>query len=131
MSFKPLTPTLSVSPQLTEADVARAAEAGFRAIIDNRPDGEESGQPTGVEMGAMAAQHGLAFEHIPVVAGALGDGDVARMAEALERLPGPVARLLPHRHPVGDALGADAGRKIGPRRDPAQDRRGRLRPRRA
>ncbi len=90
MSFKPVTPTLSLSPQLTEADVVRAAEEGFRTIIDNRPDGEEPGQPTGTEMGALAARHGLAFEHIPVVAGAIGDGDVASMADALERLPGPV-----------------------------------------
>ena len=45
MPFKTLSASLSVAPQLTAGDVAEAARAGFRAIIDNRPDGEEPGQP--------------------------------------------------------------------------------------
>jgi sulfide:quinone oxidoreductase len=90
MPFKALTPSLSVSPQLTEADVAEAARNGFRAIIDNRPDGEEPGQPTAAEMKAMATAHGLGFAHVPTVGGKISDEDVALMAHALADLEGPV-----------------------------------------
>ena len=90
MPFKALTPSLSVSPQLSEADVAQAARDGFRAIIDNRPDGEEPGQPSAAEMQALAASHGMSFAHVPTVSGKISDGDVAGMADALMRLDGPV-----------------------------------------
>lgn len=90
MPFKALTTSLSVSPQLSEADVAQAARDGFRAIIDNRPDGEEPGQPSATEMQAMAASHGMGFAHVPTVGGKISDKDVAQMAHALSRLDGPV-----------------------------------------
>ena len=90
MPFKALTPALSVSPQLNEADVAEAASAGFRAIIDNRPDGEEPGQPTAAEMSALATAHGLGFAHVPTVGGKISDEDVALMAHVLADLEGPV-----------------------------------------
>jgi sulfide:quinone oxidoreductase len=69
MPFKPLTPTLSVSPQLSEADLAQAARDGFRAIIDNRPDGEEPGQLSAADMEALAARHGMGFAHVPAIPG--------------------------------------------------------------
>lgn len=90
MPFKVLTAGLSVSPQLTEADVAHAARDGFRAIINNRPDDEEVGQISAAEMKQLAAAHGMAFAHIPVVLGKIEDEDVARMAAALATLKGPV-----------------------------------------
>lgn len=90
MPFKALTPSLSVSPQLTEADVAQAARDGFRAIISNRPDGEEPGQPSASEMQALAASHGMGFSHVPTVGGKISEEDVAGMADALMRLEGPV-----------------------------------------
>ena len=90
MPFKTLTPSLSVSPQLSEADVAQAARDGFRAIIDNRPDGEEPGQPSAAEMQAFAASHGLGFAHVPTVGGKISDEDVALMAHALSTFEGPV-----------------------------------------
>ncbi|WP_428156551.1 TIGR01244 family sulfur transferase [Brevundimonas sp.] len=90
MPFMPLSVTFSVAPQLTAADVAEAGRYGFRAIIDNRPDGEEPGQPTAAEMRALAASHGLGFAHVPTLGGAVSDEHVAQMAEALARLNGPV-----------------------------------------
>jgi len=90
MSFKPLTPTVSVAPQISEIDVARAARQGYRAIIDNRPDGEDPAQPSAAEIAAAAARHGLAFTHVPVVTGAIGEADVEKMANAIERADGPV-----------------------------------------
>ncbi|QBM75979.1 TIGR01244 family phosphatase [Sphingomonas sp. AAP5] len=90
MTIKSLTPNLSVSPQLTEADVVQAARDGFRAIIDNRPDGEGPGQLSAAKMAELAANHGMAFAHVPVISGKIGDEDVARMADVLARFEGPV-----------------------------------------
>ncbi|MXP27048.1 TIGR01244 family phosphatase [Altererythrobacter indicus] len=90
MPFKPLTASLSVAPQLTPEDVVQAAKDGFRAIIDNRPDGEEAGQISAALMEAMAQAHGMAFAHIPVVPGKISEQEVADMAAALARLDGPV-----------------------------------------
>ena len=90
MAFKQLTPTLAVSPQLSEADVAEAAKEGFRAIIDNRPDGEEGGQISAAEIEKLASDQGMAFAHIPVLSGNVDDQSVDRMADALASLDGPV-----------------------------------------
>lgn len=90
MAFKQLTPSLTVSPQLEAADVEAAARQGFRAIIDNRPDGEEPGQITAAQMEALAAEHGMGFAHVPVIPGKAGESDVAAMVAALHRLEGPV-----------------------------------------
>jgi sulfide:quinone oxidoreductase len=91
MTFKRISASFSASPQLSAADVASAAQAGFRTIIDNRPDAEEAGQPSAADMEAIAQSHGLAFAHIPVTtAGAIDESDIARMRATLAQSPGPV-----------------------------------------
>ena len=90
MTFKFLTPDVSVSGQLTEQDLVRVAASGFTAVICNRPDGEEPGQPEAAAIAAAAARHGLGFTHIPVTSGAIADADVALMREALAGASGPV-----------------------------------------
>ena len=90
MTIRTLTPALRVSPQIDPADVAGLAASGFRSIVCNRPDGEEAGQPSAAAIAAAAEAHGLRFVHIPVVPGAIGEGDAAAMARALAELPAPV-----------------------------------------
>ena len=90
MPFKKLDANLFASPQLTPEDVATAAEQGFRTIIDNRPDGEEPNQPSAAAIEAAAREHGLAFVHIPVVSGQVGDAEIDAMARALAEQPGPI-----------------------------------------
>ncbi len=90
MAFKKLDDGISVSPQLTLGDVGRAAREGFRAIISNRPDKEEAGQPAAAAIKAEAERHGLAFAHIPIESGKAGDADADEMRRALDTLPGPV-----------------------------------------
>ncbi len=89
MPFKTLDASLSASPQLTPNDVAAAAAHGFRTIIDLRPDDEEPGQPAAATIEAAARRHGLAFVHIPVVSGQVGDMQVDAMTRALWEQPGP------------------------------------------
>ena len=67
--FRRVTDDLSVAPQISVADVAEAARQGFKTVINNRPDGEEPGQPSGAEIAAAALAAGLAYHHIPVRGG--------------------------------------------------------------
>ncbi|MDP3376728.1 MAG: TIGR01244 family sulfur transferase [Brevundimonas sp.] len=90
MTGRKLDDTLSTSPQVTPDELEIVAAAGFRAVISNRPDGEDPGQPTAAEMKAAAENHGLAFRHIPVTGGGIGPSDIQAMAEALDTLPGPI-----------------------------------------
>jgi sulfide:quinone oxidoreductase len=90
MAFKQLTPSFSVARQPTDTDIARAAAEGFKSIIDNRPDGEDAGQPDAATMAQVAARHGMQFEHIPVAPGTADDRDVAKMAIALNTLDKPI-----------------------------------------
>ena len=77
-----------VSPrQLRPADVAALPALGVTLIVNNRPDGEEAGQPAGAEIEAAARAAGIAYRHIPV-AGGFNLDDVLEMAEALAESEG-------------------------------------------
>jgi uncharacterized protein (TIGR01244 family) len=65
--FRDVTPDFSVSPQIERGDLAKAKALGFTRIINNRPDGEEPGQPTAAELESEAHALGLEYHHIPVV----------------------------------------------------------------
>ncbi len=78
-----LTPNLSVAPQLTEQDLEEAAAAGFKTIINNRPDGEAPDQPRSDELAATAKRLGLDYRHIPVVPGQLSNDQVEAFRAAV------------------------------------------------
>jgi uncharacterized protein (TIGR01244 family) len=87
--FRRVTEDLSVAPQISVDDVAEAARQGFTLIINNRPDGEAPGQPTGAEIEAAAKAAGLDYVFIPVVGGPTPD-QVETERAALEAAKGPV-----------------------------------------
>ena len=90
MEIKALTPHLSVSPQILVADMQNVAEAGFKALICNRPDGEAPDQPSFKEIEAAANQFGLQAQYLPVETGKVSDADGKAFGERLASLPGPV-----------------------------------------
>jgi sulfide:quinone oxidoreductase len=90
MKIAKLTPFLSVSPQIGEADLGALAAQGFRAVINNRPDGEAEDQPASATLAAAAERVGLDYRHVPAVSGKITDDDVAAFAEALGQVKGPV-----------------------------------------
>ncbi len=87
--FRRVTESLSVSPQVTEADIARAAAEGFVLVINNRPDGEDPGQPSSAVIEAAARAAGLDYVHIPVRGGP-GPDQVEAVRRAIEAAGGPV-----------------------------------------
>jgi len=87
--FRTVTDTFSVSPQISPADVAAAAAQGFTLIINNRPDGEAPGQPTGEEIEAAARAAGLDYLNAPVV-GRPGPAQVEAVRQAVAGAKGKV-----------------------------------------
>ena len=90
MEIKSLTADLSVSEQIMPTDMQGIKDAGFRAVICNRPDGEGANQPTFEEITTAAEKVGLATSYIPIVAGKVSDDDAEAFDKALTELPGPV-----------------------------------------
>ena len=90
MDIKDINKRISVSEQITAADVQAIADAGFRAIICNRPDGEGADQPTFEEIDTAAKAAGLQTLYLPIVSGKVEDADAAKFGDALDALPGPV-----------------------------------------
>ncbi|ANT60455.1 NAD(FAD)-dependent dehydrogenase [Salipiger sp. CCB-MM3] len=90
MDIRKITDDIAASPQITAADVPQIAEAGYRAIICNRPDGEGADQPNFEEIESAAKAAGLEARYIPVVSGKVQDADAEAFGKALRDLPGPV-----------------------------------------
>jgi sulfide:quinone oxidoreductase len=90
MDIRTIDDTLSVAPQMLPEDVAALAAQGFTALICNRPDGEEPGQPTLDAMRDAAQAAGLAFHHIPVAGGLFPPAAVAVFGAIRRSTPGKV-----------------------------------------
>jgi uncharacterized protein (TIGR01244 family) len=81
---------VSVAPQITPDDVAALKEAGFVAIVNNRPDDEEPGQPSGAAIRAAAEAAGMAYAEIPVTHAGFSHPQIDAMTAALTAADGPV-----------------------------------------
>ncbi|WP_068109298.1 bifunctional protein tyrosine phosphatase family protein/NAD(P)/FAD-dependent oxidoreductase [Tropicimonas marinistellae] len=90
MEFKKLTDGLSVAGQITISDVQKIKDAGFRAIVCNRPDGEGNDQPTFEEIEQAAVEMGLEARYQPVTSGMVQDEQAEEFGRTLTELPGPV-----------------------------------------
>ncbi|MEQ6204516.1 TIGR01244 family sulfur transferase [Sulfitobacter sp. HNIBRBA2951] len=90
MEIKALSANLSVTPQISQADMQAIKDAGFRAIICNRPDGEGADQPTFAEIEKAANKLGIEAAYQPIVAGKVSDKDAAAFDAATAQLPGPI-----------------------------------------
>lgn len=88
--FRKIDDHVSVAPQITAAEVVEIAHAGFTEIVNNRPDDEEPGQPSGAEIAAAAAAAGIAYRAIPVTHAGVSGNQVEAMAAALTAASGPV-----------------------------------------
>lgn len=89
MDMRRLTDDFTAAPQIAPKDMAELKARGFALVVNNRPDSEEPGQPSGAEMQAAAEAAGIAYSAIPVTGGFSPD-QVAAMADALAHASGPV-----------------------------------------
>ena len=90
LSIRSVTPRLAVAPQIEPADIDAIKAAGYVAIVNNRPDDEEVGQPAGDAIRAAAEDHGLAYTAIPVIHAGFSHPQLDAMAAALAAAGGPV-----------------------------------------
>ena len=71
-----------VSGQIAPHEVAGLADEGVTMLVNNRPDGEEDGQPFAAEIEEAAARAGIAYRFVPILRG-IGPADVEAMQQAL------------------------------------------------
>ncbi len=90
MDLKKINDALSVASQIQLHEVSLVAQAGFKSVICNRPDGESPDQPSHQEIQAACAAHGMAFRFLPADTGKVLDGHGTEFGELLRTLPGPV-----------------------------------------
>ncbi|MEQ3725172.1 TIGR01244 family sulfur transferase [Alcanivorax sp.] len=74
--FNKLNDDLSVTAQLLPEDMPAVAAAGFKMVLNNRPDGEAADQPSSNEMAVAAEAAGLAYAHQPVVGTNIAETDI-------------------------------------------------------
>ncbi len=71
-----------IGGQIAPADVAGLKAQGVTMVVNNRPDGEDVGQPTSAEIEEAAKAAGLDYRHVPIARG-MGPSDVEAMRSAM------------------------------------------------
>lgn len=91
LPIRPVAAEVFVAPQLAPGDMAEAARAGFRSVVNNRPDFEGGAdQPTNAAMAAAAAAAGLEYRFLPVNGAYQSPEEIAAFAALMRDLPRPV-----------------------------------------
>ncbi|MBM3605235.1 MAG: TIGR01244 family phosphatase [Alphaproteobacteria bacterium] len=65
MDLRQLSPTLAVSPQILPEDIPTLAEAGFKVLVNNRPDDEVGPDIDHTVMERAAAEAGMSYHYLP------------------------------------------------------------------
>jgi uncharacterized protein (TIGR01244 family) len=91
LPLRAVAPDVCVAPQLAPAAMTEAARAGFRSVVNNRPDYEHGPeQPTNAAIEAAARAAGLEYRFLPVAGQHQSPEEVAAMAQLLKELPRPL-----------------------------------------
>jgi uncharacterized protein (TIGR01244 family) len=89
--LQPIAEDVYAAPQLSPEAMASAAEAGFKAVLNNRPDFEGGAeQPTSASIEAAAKAAGLEYAYLPVQGGYQSPEEIAQCAALLKSLPRPL-----------------------------------------
>ena len=90
MDIRQITPAYAVSPQIDPADCAEIAAAGFKTIINNRPDAEVPPSHASMAMRAAAEAAGLTYLENPVTHQGLNMDMVGVQKQGQDDAAGPV-----------------------------------------
>ena len=85
-----LAPQVYASGQLFEHDLRLAAKQGVRSIVNNRSDGESTGQPLAADLARVAEEEGMTFVNFPVDPRSITQDDVEAFAKTCEELERPM-----------------------------------------
>jgi uncharacterized protein (TIGR01244 family) len=90
MDIRRIDDRISVSPQIAPTDIAALKAQGFTTIVNNRPDGEDTAQPSGDTIAEAAASAGLAYHAIPITHAGFSHPQLDAMAAVLSEATGPI-----------------------------------------
>lgn len=90
LDIRSLNDRFAVAPQIAPEDIPAIAAAGYVAIVNNRPDDEQPGQPSGDDIRAAAEAAGLAYAEVPVTHAGFSHPQIDAMTAALTAADGPV-----------------------------------------
>ncbi|MGB5165375.1 MAG: TIGR01244 family sulfur transferase [Woeseiaceae bacterium] len=90
MRYQQLSNDYAVAGQISPGDVAGIADAGFKTIICNRPDGEDMGQTDFADIKSACEQHNLECYHIPMTGSNLTEDIVRGQLKAMSGSEGSV-----------------------------------------
>lgn len=89
MIIRKLTVNLAVADQLTLDDLDAVKDAGYKAVVCNRPDEEGEPHTEAEAMAKKANALGLEFRYLPVNGGNITETDVEQHAAVLAEMPAP------------------------------------------
>ena len=78
---------MMVCGQVAPHEVAGLAEQGITVLVNNRPDGEEVGQPLAGDIEDAAAKAGIRYHFVPIMRG-IGPADIESMQHAVRDAEG-------------------------------------------
>ncbi|MBV8503845.1 MAG: TIGR01244 family phosphatase [Paucibacter sp.] len=91
LPLQQIAPDFCVAPQLDPAAMAEAAAAGFKSVVNNRPDGEGGpGQPLSADVEAAARAAGLEYRYLPVNGAYQSPEEIEAMRALIDSLPKPI-----------------------------------------
>ena len=91
IQLRAVAPDVYVAPQLAPQTMAGVAQAGFKSVVNNRPDFEGGpDQPTNAALEAAALAAGLQYHYLPVGGGYHSPEEIAAFAQLLAALPRPL-----------------------------------------
>lgn len=90
MDIRKINDDLSIAGQVQPKDLDVIAAMGFKSIICNRPDGEESFQPLFEAVEAEARNLGIRAMYVPVAPSGPTSADAAHFGQVFDALPKPV-----------------------------------------
>ncbi len=90
-AIQQLSRDVCVAGQLDPPAMAWAAQAGFKSVVNNRPDFEGGpDQPTNAAIEAAARAAGLVYAFLPVQGGYQSPEEIAKFAALLAEMPKPM-----------------------------------------
>lgn len=90
MRFAKLSDNYAVAMQIDPDDVEFFAREGFKAIVCNRPDGEDPGQPSSNSIREACEQHGIEFHMLPMQGSFVNPDTVQQFLDVMQNANGPV-----------------------------------------
>jgi uncharacterized protein (TIGR01244 family) len=106
------------SPQISLRDIGYMRRQGMRTIVDMRPDGEASDEPSHLQMEQVAKAEGLDFSYIPVPHESIPAATVRELSDVLSSSQKPVVLYCrTGRRAVRTFALVEASRRGGPGAD--------------